>query len=219
MKTIIDFTNGVLVLILVLSFYSCHDTQILPQEPAGYFPLEDNAQATYLKEYISPADGSIWWTDTVTLKVSGDTLIDGLAYKKIVNEHGSLEKVVRGDGQNYWGRNHEFYGGFSKEYLFLDTTLPVNGSWEHVKNDGQTKTEYIVKEVHSTQVVNGVEYSDVIVLEVNYYDNYDDGINFALRYSAKHYYANGIGEIYGYYPYSASGMFSNLSISILPPSK
>ena len=210
---------GVVSFILVQILYSCYDHEIPVTEPPDYFPLSESSGADYLKEYLSTADQTIWASQTVTLKVSGDTLIDGLIYKKIVNEFGLLEKVARREGNKYFGRNHELYGGFSKEYLFLDADVPANGTWEHIKNDGQYKTEYVVKEVLASHVVNGIEYKDVIKVEVNYYDKYTDGVNFEFRFSTKHYYANHVGEIYAYYPYPASGMFSDLNITILPPSK
>lgn len=210
---------GLLPIILIQMLYSCYDHEIAIKVPPDYFPLSENSRADYMKEYLSNADQTVWGSDTVMLTVSGDTLIDGLTYKKIRNEYGILEKVVRCEGSKYFGRNHELYDWFSKEYLFLDTSVPANGTWEHIKNDGQNKTEYVVKEVNATHVVNGVEYKDVIKVEVNYYDKYTDGGNFEFRYSTKHYYANGVGEIYAYYPSPASGTYCNLNISILPPSK
>jgi hypothetical protein len=209
---------GLLSFILIQFLYSCcdHEITVTPD----YFPLSDNSSAHYQKEYLSMHDHTIWATHTVTLNVSSDTLIDGLTYKKIENEHGILEKVVRHEGNKYFGRNHELYGGFSKEYLFLDTSVPVNGTWEYIKDGGQTKTEYVVKEVNASHVVNGVEYKQVIKVEVNYYDSYNDGVNLEFRYSTKHYYANHIGEIYAYYPEYASNVFGmSLNITILPPSK
>ncbi|HYI77342.1 MAG TPA: hypothetical protein VEW65_06945 [Chryseolinea sp.] len=209
---------GPLSIILIQFLYSCSDHEITVTP--DYFPLSDNNSAQYQKQYLNTQDHTIWATHAVTLIVSGDTLIDGLTYKKIENEHGILEKVVRHEGSKYFGRNHELYGGFSKEYLFLDTSVPVNGTWEYIKDGGQTKTEYVVKEVNATHIVNGVEYKEVIKVEVNYYDSYTDGVNLEFRYSTKHYYANGVGEIYTYYPEQASNTFgSSLNITILPPSK
>jgi len=209
----------VLALMLIPILYSCHYSEIPLEPEQDFFPLSEKAKTVYKKEFISTADESVWATDTVTLSVSGDTLIDGLTYKKIINEYGLLEKVVRREGGKYFGRNHEMYGGFTMEYLFLDVNVPANGMWDHIKEEGMTKTEYVVKEVKSNQVINGIEYKNVTKIEVNYYNKYNDGINFELNYSALHYYADGVGEIYTYYPYPASGMFCDLNISILPASK
>ena len=145
--------------------YSCYDHEINVTEPPDYFPLSESSSADYVKEYLNTAEQTIWAKLQVTLTVSGDTLIDGLSYKKIINEFGLLEKVARREGNKYFGRNHELYGGFSNEYLFFDADVPANGTWEHIKNEGQTKTEYVVKEVQATHVVNGVEYKDVIKVE------------------------------------------------------
>ena len=73
--------------------------------------------------------------------------------------------------------------------------------------------------INGTHIVNGVGYKNVIKIDVNYYSKHLDGINYSLLYSARHYYANGVGEIYSFYPYGASGMFCDLNISILPASK
>jgi hypothetical protein len=221
MKTERIFKIGFGLLTLVFSqlFYSCDDQGVIVKVPNDYFPLMEGTQVAYMKEYSSISDEEIWGSDTLTLSIQGDTLIEGIAYKKMLNGYGLLEKVVRRQGSQYFGRNHELYGGFSKEYLFLDTSVPVNGSWEHVKNEGQYKTEYVVTEVNATHIVHGVEYKNVIKVDVNYYERPTEDSNFELLYSAKHYYAKGVGEIYAYYPYPASNMFSNLKISILPDTK
>ena len=208
---------GLMMIVVTAVTFSCEYTDITPVP--DYFPLSETTKTVYKKEFTSTADETVWATDTVTLSVSGDTLIDGISYKKFVNEYGLLEKVVRREADKYFGRNHELYGGFTKEYLFLDLSVPVNGTWEHIKDEGFTKTEYVVKATNSSHVIDDVEYRNVIKVEVNYYDKYTDGVNFELRNTAKHYYADGIGEIYAYYPYPASGMFANLNISILPPLK
>jgi hypothetical protein len=207
MKTITHFPSllGLPIFFLCQILLSCADHEISPETSGDYFLIADNTEQDYLKEYVKSDDNiTIWYSDTVTLTVLGDTLIEGLVYKKIMNDYGLLEKVVRQEGSKFFGRNHELYGGFSHEFMFLDTEVPVDGSWEYLKEEGHTKTEYIVKAVHAKQTVQGVEYKDVIKLEVNYYDNYTDGINFEYRYSAKHDYAKGIGEIYAYYPGTSS---------------
>jgi hypothetical protein len=208
---------GSFMMMLLPLIYACISHDIEPVK--DYFPLSQTAKTVYKKEFIFSSNEIIWTPDTVTLSVSRDTLIDGLTYKRIVNEYGMLEKVVRREGDKYFGRNHEAYGGFSKEYLFLDVSVPTGGTWEHIKDEGFNKTEYVVKETNATQLVNGVEYKDVIKIDVNYYSKYLDGVNFSLLYSAQHFYANGFGEIYAYYPAPVSGMFCDLNISMLPVSK
>jgi hypothetical protein len=213
MKTIIRLSAGFCIFLLILS---CESNSIVPALPDDYFQLSEGTELTYYKEGISTADhADIWFQDTVKFTVSHDTLIDNISYKMIINEYGFLDKVVRQMGTQYFGRHHELYGSFSKEYLFLDTSLPVNASWEHVKDEGHTKTEYVVKNIHSTYTLNDVQYKNVIELEVNYYTDYADGINLDLHYSVSHFYAAGIGEIYAYYPSPASGMYSDVRYSLL----
>ena len=207
----------VLAIALITGLYGCEEHDIAPTR--DFFPLEQGTKASYRTECVFSWNQSVWAVDTITLSVSGDTLIDNLRYKKIVNAFGGVEKVVRREGDQYFGMNHEVYIGFTKEYMFLDVTRKAGDRWEHIKNEGTTKTEYVVKEVNAKHVVNGVEYTNVIKLEVNYYDNYDDGVNLKLRHTATHYYADGVGEIYAYYPTPLSGMYSDVSYSILPAAK
>ncbi len=219
MKKTINFTSvlGLPVLFLIQMLLACTEHDISPETSKEYFLLDDHTQLDYLMEYISTGDNeTIWYSDTVTLTVLGDTLVEGISYKKIVNEYGFLEKIVRNESTQYFGRNHELYGGFSNEYMFLDTKVRVDSSWDYIKDGGNTKTEYVVKKAGANLTVNGVEYKDVIELDVNYYNNYTDGINLELWLSAKHYYAKGIGEIYAYYPPTLSGMYNNVRISLLP---
>lgn len=206
-------------LLLIQLMISCETQPVLPEIPKDYFPLSDNFHLNYLKENIFNGETeTVWASDTMTFTVLGDTLVEGIAYKKIINDFGILEKIVRKEGFRYFGRNHELYGGFSHEYMFLDTKVPADSSWVYIKDNGNTKTEYVVKEVNASYTVNGIEYKDVIKLDVNYYNNYGDGVNFELWLSSKHYYANGIGEIYAYYPPNLSGTYNNVRISLLPSS-
>jgi hypothetical protein len=204
-------------LLLIQLLVSCENHSILPEIPKDYFPLSDNFQLSYLKENFFEHDEKVWSSDTVTFTVSGDTLVEGLVYKKMDNNaFAMVDKIVRKEGSRYFGRNHELYGGFSHEYMFLDVNAPVDSSWVYIKDNGNTKTEYVVKAVNATHTVNGIEYKDVIKLDVNYYKNNADGINFKLWLSSTHYYANGIGEIYAHYPPSLSGMYNNVRLSVLP---
>ena len=137
--------------------------------------------------------------DTVELSVAGDTMVDGLSYKIIMTADGIIDKLVRKEDSKYYGRHHEFYGSFSKEYLFLDTSLPVGGSWTHIKDEGTvSKTEYIIREKEIARVVNGKNYSDVIEVLVNYYSKDAEGEKLWL--SATHYYGKNVGLIYSALP-------------------
>lgn len=196
---------------------SCENHSISPSIPPDYFPLTEGTELNYYQESTLTGEaGEVWWKDTVQVTISKDTIIEGITYKSVLNNFGRLEKFVRKEGTQYFGRQHEFYGLFTPEYMFLDTSVPVDGSWVHIKNEGHTKTEYVVKAKNSTQIINNVEYKDVIELDVNYYNDYDDGVTMKLLYTAKHFYANGVGEIFTYYPSPVSGMFVNVTYSLLP---
>jgi len=189
-----------LMLLSSTLFMQCDESDLMQQTGDDYYPLAERTQWKYLEEYFAPGDDSdLQSSDTATYVVKGDTLIDGITYRVVWNRYGTVEKVVRKEGSQYFGRHHEFYGTFAKEYLFLDEAAPVNTTWQHVKDETLTMTEYIVTSVGSSYTVGNVEYHDVIEMTVNYY--YKDGDDYTLNYTAQHYYAKGFGEVFAFYPY------------------
>ncbi len=203
----------ILVILLGGLLIRCETEEMKSKIEADYFPMAENSQWKYLRKLFSNDDpATLSWSDTTINLLKGDTTIEDLDYKKVVDPHGSLVKVLRKEDGKYYGRNHELYGGFSKEYLFLDDNATLNTTWRHYKNDSTNVTEYTVKSLNSSRTFNNIEYQSVMEIEVNYY--YQDGEEYVLNYSTLHYYANGIGEIYAYYPYP-SLMFGDLDISLL----
>ena len=192
----------------------CDETErIEPETEAGYFPLKENSEWRYLRELFTAGDHtSLMTSDTTRNFIKGDTTIEGLRYKMVVDQYGILVKIIRKEDGKYYGRNHELYGGFSKEYLFLDDHAALNTIWRHYKNDNTTLTEYKVTALNSSRTFNNVAYDSVMEMEVNYY--YKENDEFILNYSTLHYYAKGKGEIYAYYPYP-SLTFGDLNISLL----
>lgn len=176
-----------------------------------YFPLKENSEWKYLWEYfLSPDHHTLWISDTVQNIIKGDTIFDGITYRKVVDGNGSIVKVIRKEGSKYYGRNHDQYLGFMKEYLFLDEEASLNSSWRHIKTEYET--EYNVIGLNSTHTFNGVTYHNVMELQVNYYQQ---GEALELHYSTLHYYAKGIGEIYSHYPIPSSLVYSDEHISLL----
>jgi hypothetical protein len=176
---------------------------------ADYLPLRDGTEWNYLRAYFSTGDSSFVWADTITYVVKGDTMLNDLRYVKVVDGYNNLVKVMRKEGSKYYGMNHELYGGFSTEYLFLDDQAAENTSWMHHK-PSNGDTEYKVIAVNATRTYNGITYKHVMEIEVNYY--LSDG---SLWLSSNHYYARGIGEIYAFYPYPSSLIYGDLNVSLL----
>ena len=184
----------------------CHEPNITNRD---YYPLNENTGWEYLRQYFATDDSKTFlWADTVKLTIKGDTLLDGITYKKVVNDQGAINKALRKEGNKYYGRNHELYGGFAKEYLFLDEDASLNTTWTHYKDNGD-RTVYTVEAVNSSRKYNGITYPDVMELQVEYYTGDE------LHFTTSHYYARGVGEIYAFYPYPASFTYSNLDISLL----
>src|SRR5687768_1515615 len=86
-------------LLLIQLMVSCETQSVLPETPKDYFPLSDNFHVNYLKENILGGENeTVWASDTVTLTVLADTLVEGMPYKKIINDFGMLDKIVRKEG-------------------------------------------------------------------------------------------------------------------------
>ncbi len=197
---------------IALAIASCDESEPrIISDSGNFFPLEDGRQWTYQRKLISTGeDGMVWVLDTLELKINGDTLVDGQRYKKIVTDEGEIQKIVRNEGSKYFGRNHDLYLGYSHEYMYLDTALPVGSSWSYLKDGGATKTEYIITAKNSTQVFFDKVYTEVIEVEAVYYD-LTTPTSYSVRYSTKHFYAKGVGEIYYFYPYPASFFYADLA--------
>jgi hypothetical protein len=204
--------------IAILAFLtSCSDENVGTQE--SFFPLENNSTWAYQHWMImhdENATRSI--IDTLELHVAGDTIVEGISYKMISRKDGTIDKLVRREGRRYFGRHHELYGTFTKEYLFLDTSVPIGGSWSHVKTDAYiTRTEYIITGKNTHRDIGGKKYTDVIEVKVNYY--YTELEQEVLWLTAIHYYSKDGGEIYNYYPYPVSNLYADSESILLSPGK
>jgi hypothetical protein len=210
-----SFPSLALILIISCSENDADKSEIPADSRGNFFPLHENKEWQYEKRFFSiDEDSTLLNTQVFTETVDGDTVLDQMSYKVIVNENGSLVKIVRQEGTKFFGRNHELYGGFSHEYQFLDNAALDGETWSYLKDDGNTRTEYVVKQIHPKLTIGTSTFSKVLEVEANYYDkNADD--TFALRYSTKHFYADGIGEVYAYYPYPASNSVGDLHVILV----
>jgi hypothetical protein len=211
-----------LLLLSIMVLNGCQTEDANPQYPDSYFPLENNREWKYQRwmshDAYNPLD-MIW--DTLKIHVQGDVVVDGKTYKEIFDNKGFPNKLIRAEGSKYYGRNHEWYGNdFSHEYIFLDTDKAVGESWSYLKDDGLSKTEYIVLAKSTTVNILGVEYKNVIELQVNYYQLSADSQfkEYVLWVTAFHKYAAGVGEIYSFYPAPASEMYGDLSSFLIAKS-
>jgi len=193
-------------ILLVGLLAACHEPNVTNRD---YFPLNENTGWEYFYQYFATDDnGTLLSADTIKLTIQGDTLLDGITYKKVMDDQGGIKKALRKEGSKYYGRNHEVYLGFTNEYLFLDEDATVNATWTHDKGNGN-RTVYTVEAVNSSRMYHGVTYTNVMELKVEYYSGDD------LHYTIPHYYARGVGEIYAFYPYPSSFTYTDLGISLL----
>jgi hypothetical protein len=209
---LLKHTAGIL-LPAILALSSCEEPTA--EVKTDYFPLEKNHQWTYHRRISSAGtvDSLNHPLDTLTLRIQGDVIMEDRSYVQFVDKNGNVDKLVRTDGSKYYGRHHEIYSGFSHEYVFLDVSKQPGESWSYVKNDGYSKTEYVILSKNSARTILGITYKEVIEVQVNYYQPTPDGEK--LWVTALHYYANGVGEIYHYYPYPVSGVYGDISSFIV----
>lgn len=206
MKTPTPMRSVAISILLVGLLAQCHEPNIANRD---YFPLNENTDWEYLHQYFATDDNKTFlWADTVKLSIQGDTVLDGITYKKVVDEQGAIDKALRKEGNKYYGRSHEVYQGFTNEYLFLDEDATLNTTWTNDKGNGN-RTVYTVVAVNGTRTYNSTTYKEVMELKVEYYLGDD------LNYTTRHFYARGVGEIYAFYPYPSSFTYSDLDISLL----
>jgi hypothetical protein len=208
---------GILPMLLISGLLSCEEHNAEPDQ--SYFPLDPQHEWRYQRWIANGLDnppGQLF--DTLVLTVQNDVTVEGKVYKEVVDEIGILNKIVRREGSKYFARNHELYqSDFSHEYVFLDTDKAVGESWSYIKDEGQSKTEYVIHAKNATHTIQGVEYKHVIEVEVNYYYLAPGG-DFEQWGTVVHYYAAGVGEIFHHYPYPTL-MYGDVSSFIMPGKK
>lgn len=203
------------VAISLTILYACNESDTPGPAVAGeFFPLTDGKEWQYNYAYFTTEkDSSEISSEIKTVTIDGDTTIENKNYKKFVDENGNLVKVVRREGTRFYGRKHELYG-ITHEYLFLDTSVPVGGTWSYLKDGDFSKTEYVVKAVHEILSIGNTTFRNVLEIEVNYYQKNDAGV-MEFKFSAKHLYTDGMGETYAFYPEQANDIFADLNILLV----
>lgn len=180
----------------------CSDGDAIPLDSRGYFPLrEGSSWQLLLRHYSGGPDGIIWdgGYDTVQYAISGDTIINGLTYKKLGWVGGGTFQFLRKQGFRYYARD-VWFDGFSEEYLFLDEAAPVNTTWYL-----SSYLQYKVVAVNTMRTINGVTYNHVIEMQLSRPEG--DGPPSLV---ANIYYAKGVGEIYGSFPAPLSATYADI---------
>jgi len=184
-----------------LTFYQCNDENT-STEKDSYFPLREGSSWQMARKMFSASwEGNY---DTLILRVDGDTIINGLSYKRITAD-GTLMQLVRKENSKYYLREVWDKHSFSEEILFLDENAQVNSAWVH-----SSYRQYKVVAVNSVQTVNDVQYNNVIEMEINRLDGQGHA-----DVTAKVYYAKGTGEIFGAFPYPLSGFYADIEKKLL----
>jgi len=208
-----SFKTLACISILLSVLFSCDSEAPIEPKSGDYFPLAEGQTWNYQRWIAFDGDSTI--LDTLRLEIKETVTFDGKSYAKIIDQHGSTDKLLRVEGSKYYGRDHELYSdGYKHEYLFLDTGKTPGEKWSYLKDDNTTRTEYVIKAVHTTHSFLGKQYDHVIEVQVDYYYKDIDG-NFQHSFSVIHFYAPGVGEIYSYYPSPSFG-HGDLSSFLMP---
>lgn len=190
------------IVLLCSTLVQCSDDGAVPSDSSGYFPLREGSSWDLTRRfYATDWEGT---PDTIHFRISGDTIINGLSYKKFLGGDTPVQ-FLRKQGSRYYVRDVWDGGGFSDEYLFLDEAAPANTTWLL-----SSYRQYKVVAVNTMKTINGVTYDQVIEMQVNSLD-----IDGKPYLTANIYYAKGIGEIYGSFPYGLSGAYADMEKSLL----
>jgi hypothetical protein len=206
--------NSYIVVCVLLSACDEENSNLRNIAPDGdYFPLADNSTWTYESTTSCnckcPCNDSPlpheFSSHSYSVLVDGDTLIDDKTYKKVyLNDKYYAGTFKRRDGSKYYIRNaYE-----TNETIFLDTNIPVGGSWtQFVGTNNTWKIENTILSVASDMIVKKKSYKNVILVkEVTRYS--DTEIGSCGQYTIYHYYAEGIGEIFSHRPYNPCTYYS-----------
>jgi hypothetical protein len=194
--------------VLSVSFllFSCEENDVKITQ-GEYFPLQDNQLWEYEEHFFTGGQHSspVKWTESpasrVTKTIKGDTVVAGKRYKKLVDKYGSLIRIIRKEGSQYFYRDCYYYS-VGEEFKFLDQDVQSVNSWTNELNG--MKREYI-QTAHKNKTINKINYNNVIEVTVNYYGKDSSG-NYDIWYSAKYMYVKGIGEIYNLVPNPVNNM-------------
>jgi len=180
----------------------CNDDDAINTGKNDYYPLREDSSWEMLSRMYSQAwDGSY---DTVLFRIDGDTIINGLTYKKLFAGDLAVQ-LLRKDRGKYYARDVWDGRNFSEEFLFLDEDAFVNTTWFR-----SSSFRYKVIAVNSIHTVNGITYENVIEMEFSRLDYYGKP-----EVSSSIYYAKGIGEIYGSFQYPLSGVYADIEKSLI----
>src|SRR5688572_7937864 len=122
----------------LLSFIlaACDDAPV-QESSRDYFPLKDLSTWKYVVEHQCRCPDSTYAASYYyDVNVLGDTLIEGKVYQKLGKPSGHL-RFVRKEGNQYWEWDFN-----SQEYMFLDTDVPLKGSWIRYLYGGVHSVEY-----------------------------------------------------------------------------
>jgi hypothetical protein len=180
------------VLLAALVIAGCEDHEVNP-ESESYFPMTAGNRWEYTNAYHK--NGQILEEYTYTeayLSVGELEFLNEPGYKVLWTKQTGPKKWIKRDGGEYF-----VAGYYLPSYKFLDTSLPLHGSWSY-GTEGIAQTKFTIDEIDATKTVKGTTYHHVIVVTERYLTVSETG-GMEEHGRTYHYYARGIGEIYSYY--------------------
>lgn len=200
MKTI----NLILLILISSLLVQCDESENVKAQN-DYFPLKDNATWEYQWEHrIDSSEEYLPFSTPLTIKVTGDTIIQDKRYFIMEYEHTDTKFIRKEDNQYFAFRVYD-----EQEFVFLDTSTPSGRGWVRSETDSW-RHEYIMQRPLYKFTVNSKTYYDVLVVEERISDKQSE-----YSISTFHYYANGVGEILTYYPRTPNSYQNGSKFSLL----
>lgn len=186
---------------LVISLFfvtGCENNELTSVPHGDYMPI--HVERHLLREQFPKPDLSErYFYDTIRVSFRSDTVIGTKSYQVFqffsIHEtgvHRDVYKIFRREGSKYLDPP---LSGESEERVFLDIDQPIGGSWSYDGHGGNIKTTYTIKSFVPVKIVNGIEYRNVVGVELEVQVKDNDG-RYYRSHRAEKYYAKDFGEIY-----------------------
>jgi hypothetical protein len=201
MKNVINVS----ILLFALAFAAaCEDDEIPQLALEGdYLPVDQNSRYFLREQFSDPDLSNRFQSDTIRIEFVGDTVIANKTYHQYKHfsfwdsGNGIIDvnydyRFFRKEGSQYI--EPLSLSGDGTEIVFLDTEKPVGCSWSYDNGFG-TETIYTIKAVNTEREINGIQYMNVIDVEMETRYHESDG-SYSLVYKGHRYFEKDLGEIY-----------------------
>jgi hypothetical protein len=184
---------------------SCDGTESVTPD-GDYFPTSRSTEKYFVRETYSGGDqNEPTLSDTVRVKITGDTLINGIAYEvqTVFAKYWTIgpTRIEIPERTDVVRRDHKkcyYVPDFApgREFRFLDWSLPGGASWEYVDGfEDEFKFEFRAVPVRGGMTINDAHFNNVIEVEQRDLYRSSSSKEYQLRSIHRRWFATGVGEI------------------------